>query len=108
MIRHASFLPAAPIRALPVAMIQPALGAALVSAVGAASLLEPRLVAAGEAAIALSSVAVLTDPEHRVASTAAANPLPKNDFVAKSHARPQAGLDNGGRSWRVRTSFVAW
>jgi len=89
-------------------MIQPALGAALVPVVGAASLLEPRLVAAGGAAIALSPVAVLTDPEHRVTSTAAANSLPKNDFIAKSHARRKAGLDNGSRSWQVRTSFVAW
>jgi hypothetical protein len=86
---------AAPIRALPVAMIQPTLGAALVPAVGAAPLLESRLAATSGTAIALSTVAVLTDPEHRVASTAAANPLPKNDFIAKSHARPQAGLDNG-------------
>jgi len=30
-----------------------------------------------------------------MASAAAANPLPKNDFVAKFHARPQAELDNG-------------
>ena len=108
MIRHASLLSPAPIRALPVAMIQPALEAPLVPAVGAASLLEPRLAAACGTAIALSPVAVLTDPEHRLASAATANPLPKNDFVVKVHARPQAGLDNGSHSWQVRTSFDAW
>jgi len=108
LIRHAAFRPAPPILALPVAMIQPALRAPLVAAVGATPLLESRLAAAGGTAIALSPVAVLTDPEHRLASAATANPLPKNDFVVKAHARPQAGLDNGSRSWQVRTSFVAW
>ena len=108
MIRHAGSCPALAILALPVAMIQPALRAPLVAAVGAASLLESRLAAAGGTAIALSPVAVLTDPEHRLASAATANPLPKNDFVLKAHARPHAGLDNGSRSWQVRTSFVAW
>jgi hypothetical protein len=108
LIRHASLLSAAPVRALPVAMIQPALGAPLVPAVGAASLLESRLTAAGGTAIALSPVAVLTDPEHRLASATTANPLPKNDFVVKAHAHPQAGLDNDSRSWQVRTSFDAW
>ena len=74
-------------------MIQSALAAALVPAVGAAPLLESRLAAARGAAIALSPVAVLTDPEHRVASTAAANPVTENDFAMNLHARPQTGLD---------------
>jgi len=108
LIRHAASRPAPPILALSVAMIQPALRAPLVAAVGVASLLASRLAAAGGAAIALSPVAVWTDPEHRPASATTANPLPKNDFVVKAHARPLAGLDKGSRSWQVRTSFVAW
>ena len=37
-----------------------------------------------------------------------ANPLPKNNFAMRSpcHAR-QAGLDNGDRSWQVRTSSLS-
>lgn len=97
MIRHTSLLPAPPIGALPVAMIQSALRAPLVPAVGAASLLKPRQAAARATAVALSPVTVSTDPEDDLASAAAANPLPKNDFVAKFHARPQAGLDNGSQ-----------
>jgi hypothetical protein len=89
-------------------MVQPSFPAILVAAVGAAPLLEPGCGPASGAAIALSAVTVRTDPEHRLASAAAANPLPENDFAMKCHARPQAGLDNGNRSWQVRTSFDAW
>jgi hypothetical protein len=76
-------------------MVQPALQAPLVAAVGAAPLLESRFSTAGRTAVALSTIAVLTDPEHRVATSAAANPLPENDFAMNLHARPQTGLDKG-------------
>ena len=89
-------------------MVQPSFRAPLVAAVGTAPLLESGLGAAGQAAIALSTITVLTDPEHRVASTAVANPLTENYFAMNRHARPQTGLDNGSRSWQVRTSFDAW
>jgi hypothetical protein len=109
LIRHArpaglavSILP------LPVTMVQPSFRASLVAAVGAASLLEPRFTAASGAAIALSAITMLADPEHREASTAAANPLPENHFAMSRHRRPQAGLDNGNRSWQLGTSFDAW
>ncbi len=108
MIRHARLRLAAPILPLPVAMVQLSFRAPRVAAVGTASLLAPGLRAAGEAAIALATVTMLTDPEDRVASDATANPLPENDFAMNRHARPQTGLDNGSRSCQVETSFDAW
>ena len=109
LIRHAR--PASPpisIFALPVAMVESSFQAPLVAAVGAAPLLQSRLSTASGAAVALSAIAVLADPEHRVASSAAANPLPENYFAVGRHPCPHAGLDNGNRSWQVRTSFDAW
>jgi hypothetical protein len=79
-------------------MIQSPFPTALVAVVGAASLPEPGLGATGEAAIALSTITLPADPEHRVASAAAANPLPENDFAMNRHVRPQKGLDNGSQS----------
>ena len=108
MIRHARPRLPAPILPLPVAMIQSPFPTALVAVVGAASLPEPGLGATGEAAIALSTITLPADPEHRVASAAAANPLPENYFAVGRHRCPHAGLDNGNRSWQVRTSFDAW
>jgi hypothetical protein len=109
LIRHAhpaglavSILP------LPVAMVQPSFRAPLVPAVRSASLLQPGLSAASRAAIALSAIAVLADPEHLVAFAALANPLPENHFAMSRHPCTPAGLDNGNRSWQVRTSFDAW
>ena len=98
MIRHARPRLAAPILPLPVAMIQAPFQTPLVAVVGAASLPEPGLGATGEAAIALSTITVPADPERRVASAAAANPLPENDFAMNRHVRPQKGLDNGSQS----------
>ncbi len=108
LIRHASVRPSTAILPLPVAMVQSSFRTALVTVVSPASLLEPCDGAAGRAAIALSAITVLADEEDRAASAAAANPLPKNDFAVNGHARPWAGLDNGNRSWQVRTSFDAW
>ncbi len=108
LIRHAFSRLPAPVLALPVAMVQPSFRAPLVAAVGAASLLEPGCSAACGAAIALSAIAVPADPEHRVASAAAANSLPENHFAMSRHPCPRAGLDNGNRSWQVRTSLDAW
>jgi len=76
-------------------MIQPAFRTPLVTAVCATPLLEPCLVTTGGTAIALPTIAVLTDPEHRLATAATANPLPENDFAMNLHAGPQTGLDNG-------------
>jgi hypothetical protein len=76
-----------------------------VTAVRATPLPEPRFIPTGGTTIALPTIAVLTDPEHSLAFGAKANPLPKNDFAMNLHASPQTGLDNGSRSWQVRTSF---
>ena len=102
LIRHAR--PPAPVLPLAVAMIEPSFGATLVAAVGAAALPAPGFGAASGTAIALSAIAVSADPEHRVASNA--GPLTKDCLAMKIHARRQAGLDNGDRSWQVRTSSM--
>jgi len=95
LIRHARLRLAAAILALPVAMVEPAFRAALVAAVGAAPLLESCFGAAGDAAIALSTITVLTDPEHRVASAATANPLTENYFAMNRQCPPMAGWTMG-------------
>ena len=95
MIRHARLRLAAPILALPVAMVEPPFQAPLVAAVGAAPLLESCCGTAGEAAIALSTITVLTDPEHRVASAATANPLRENYFAMNRQCPPMAGWTTG-------------
>jgi len=106
LIRHASWGVTLAVGTLPVAMIEPALRTPLVAAVGSTVLSAPGRTAAHRAAIALSAITVLTDPEHRLTSSAAANPLPQNHFARKRHARPRRGLDNGSQSWQVRTSLL--
>ena len=98
LIRHA-FALAAPVRALAVAMIQASFGTALVAAVGAAVLLEAGLGAAGETAVAMSTITVMTDPEDRLA--AETNSLTENHFAMPGHCEPQARLDNGVGSWHL-------
>jgi len=88
-------------------MIEASFGASLVAAVGAASLPAPGFQAARIAAVTLSAVAVPADPEHCVASKGRTNPLTKNHLAMTIHVRPEAGLDNGDRSWQVRT-IVVW
>ena len=95
MIRHARLRPALPILPLTVAMIPPSFRAVLVTAVGAAALIESGLITAGEAAIALPSVTARTNIKHSPAFAAKANPLPENQFAVSCHASSQAGLDNG-------------
>ena len=94
MIRHARWLPAPTVFPLAVAMIQPAFQTLLVATVGAAALTEPRLAAAGQAAIALAAITVRTEKERRAAIAGQANPKPQNHFARNRHASPQAGLDN--------------
>jgi hypothetical protein len=95
LIRHARLRPALPVLALTVAMIPPSFRTVLVTAVGTAVLMESGLVAAGEAAIALTSVTVRAEIKHSPAFAAKANPLPENQFAMSRHASSQAGLDNG-------------
>jgi hypothetical protein len=98
LIRHAGTF--SPVFPLPVAMIELPFRTPLMTAVGLPPLFPPCGRAAGRAAIAVSAIAVLTDPENRPAP--AANPMPQNHAVFR-HVRPQAGLDNGDRSCQVRT-----
>ena len=103
MIRHARWrLPAAaPVIALPVAMIEPSFGALLVAGVGAPSLVEAGTLTAWGAAVALSAIAVRADEEHCVTLATEANSLPEYRFAMNCrHASSQAALDSG-------TGFVA-
>jgi hypothetical protein len=94
-----------PVRTLPVPMIKPAFRTLLVAPVGDTVLPPPGLRAASRAAIALPPIAVRTNPEHRLASLAAANPLPENHFAMNRHPPMQADFDNGNGSCQGRTSF---
>ena len=85
MIRHARSRLPAPILPLPVAMVEAPFQTLLVAAVGAAPLLASGLGAAGGAAITLSAVTVPTDPEHGVASAAAANALTEDRYAMNHH-----------------------
>jgi hypothetical protein len=87
-------------------MIELSFRASLVAAVGAASLPAAGFSAAGVAAVTLSAVAVPADPEHCVTADDRANPLTKNHLATKIHVRREAGLDNGERSWQLRTSSM--
>jgi len=94
------------VSALAVAMIELSFGASLVPVVGAAALPAPGFNATGFAAVTLPAIAVPADPENCVASDSRANPLPKDHLAMKIHVRPRTGLDNGDRSWQVRTSSM--
>jgi hypothetical protein len=89
-------------------MIEPAFRTSLVPAVGGTALLAPGYCAASRAAIALPSIAVRTNPEHRLAFLAATNSLPENHFAVKHHPPTPADFDNGNGSCQGRTSFVWW
>lgn len=84
-------------------MIFSSFGALLVATVGTTALLTAGFGLAGPAAITLSPIAAATDPEHRVALAAAANPLTENNLAMTRHPRRQVGLDNGDRSWQGRS-----
>ena len=93
---------------LAVAMIESSLGATLMAAIGAAPLTKPGLVAALDAAIAMTTIAVWTQEEDGETSAAVTNPLQENSFPMNRHMPSRAGLDNGNDSWQVRSSFAAW
>src|SRR5262249_42623494 len=85
LIRHASGRVTLAVCPLPVPMVQPAFRTALVAAVGSAALLTPGVRTADRAAIPLLAIAVRTNPEHRLASLTAANPLSENHFFLNRH-----------------------
>jgi hypothetical protein len=61
-------------------MIEPAFGTPLVPVVGISALLASGFQTASRGAIALAAITMRTDPEHCLASLAAANSLPENYF----------------------------
>ena len=93
------------VSALAVAMIELSFRASLAPVVGAASLSAPGFGTADLAAVTLSAVTVPADPEDCVASDTRTNPLTKDHLAMPIPVRRQAGLDNGDRSWQVRTSL---
>jgi len=108
LIRHAGSCVTLPVCPLPVPMIEPAFGTPLVAAVGISALLTPGFQSARRAAIALSPITVRANPEHRLASLTAANPLPENHFFLNRHPPTRTGFDNGNGSCQGRTSFEWW
>jgi hypothetical protein len=105
LICHAG--PAAPfaVGTLPVPVIEPAFGTPLMTTVGSTALLAPGFGAASRTAIALPSITVRANPEHRLAPLAAANALPENHFSMSLHPPTQADFDNGNGSCQGGTSF---
>jgi hypothetical protein len=99
MIRHARLELTATIPPLTVAMVEPPLGALLVTAVGAAALAESRTSLTGGTAVALAAITTGAQKELGAAFAAPANPSPEA-IVRRRHAHWQAALDKG-------SSFVA-
>jgi hypothetical protein len=73
LIRHAPSGAAMPVGALAVAVVEPTFRGLLVSAIGAAALIQANLAAATDAAIPLSAVATRTNEEECVTAIAQAN-----------------------------------
>ena len=88
-------LPTLPVLPLPVPMIEPSFRTPLMPAIGAAPLLEPGLIAARAAAIALAAITAGTEEKERAAFATQTKPLPENHFAKSRHACSQAALDNG-------------
>ena len=86
---------ALPVLPLPVPMIESSFRTLLVATVGLAALMEPGLMAASQAAIALTAITARTEKEHGAAVTGLANPQIKNYFAIARHACWRAQLDNG-------------
>lgn len=108
MIRHAGVCLPMPVAALPVAMIQPAFGAALMAPVGFAVLPPPRRRTACPATVALPAVTVRTNEKQYVASAALTKPRTENCLAVYRHAPGARALTAAIGSWEVRSSFDAW
>ena len=92
MIRHMRAWGASPgpRLALPVAMIEPPFGAALMALIGAPALLAPRRVDACGAAIPMPAVAVRAKEEHRPAIRAKTKPLQQYRLMRRHACRRRA------------------
>jgi hypothetical protein len=105
LIRHARPAPALAVLLLPIPVVKPAFQTLLIAVVGRPVLPAPGFGAARRAAIALSAIAMCTNPEHRLASRPAANALPENHFSLNRHPPTQADFDSGNGSCQGRTSL---
>src|SRR3954452_10649219 len=86
-------------------MIEPALRASLMAAVGGAALQTSSVRAASMAAVALAAITMRTNPKCRLASLAATNSRPENHFSMNRHPPTPADFDKGNGSCQGRTSF---
>jgi hypothetical protein len=105
LIRHARQAPALAVVLLSIPVVEPTFRTLLIAAVGRPVLPTPGFTAAGRAAIALSAIAMRTNPEHRLASLAAANALPENHFSTNRHRSTQTDFDKANGSCQGSTSF---
>ena len=105
LIRHARPAVAFAVVLLPIAVVESAFQTLLITTVGRPVLPAPGFRAASLAAILLPAITVATNPEHRLASRAAANALPENHFAMSLHPPRQADFDNGNGSCQGRTRF---
>jgi UPF0716 family protein affecting phage T7 exclusion len=79
-------------------MVESPLWTLLVSHVGATALLNPGLVAATAAAIAMSAITRNAYEKYGEALCLEAHSMPENyGFLGRRHALSEAGLDNGTR-----------
>jgi hypothetical protein len=87
LIRHAAQKLPAPIILLPVTMIQPTLGALLMTPVGCPMLPAPLMDTTHSRAVLLPAIAAHANPKYRPAIRVAAKPLPENHFPVNRHPR---------------------
>jgi hypothetical protein len=76
-------------------MVEPPFGALLISTVGASPLMEPCLLTANQAAIALTAITAGTDKEKGAALGEQTNPWSQNYFARSRDASSLSTLDNG-------------
>jgi len=106
LIRHARSAPALAVLLLPIPVVEPAFQTLLIAAVGRPVLPAPGFGAARRAAIALPAITMFTNPEHRLASLAAANALPENHFSMNRHPPAEADFDKGNDSCDGRVALM--
>jgi len=104
LIRHAAQQLPATIGSLPVTMIQPTLGALLMTPVGRPMLPAPHMATTLSRAVLLPAIAAHANPKYRPAIRVAAKPLPENNFSVNRHPRLQAAFDNGCGSCQGKTN----
>lgn len=94
MIRHACLDLTAPIPLLAVAVVEPAFGALLMTAVGSTSLALTHMSLTGQTTVPLAAITAGAQKKFGAALAVPANPS-SEDIVRSRHAPWQAALDNG-------------